>query len=546
MAIIATMRTKGDTNFRKNIWLKNRKFAKNVLCTVMGFFFLACGHENLGERSADASINNTLRFDVNAPLDSFDPMTTATSGSTLTFPLIFSYLFVPNVDGTLEPDLAISWDYDAKTQTWTIFLRDDARFHDGRPVTSRDAVKSIDRLAEKLRASLRSIIKEMHIVDSYQFEIILNRNDPGFLKSICDIEISPRFVRNEDKKNKVYPIGSGPFMFKENAEWNQVVLEANPNYYNGRPAIDRIIFYYEADKEKSWTRLISGETDIAYEISAKNFNIIQQYEGQFHFNQVITSQYTLLLFNTFDPLFSDPNVRRALSCAIDRQHIIDQILKGYGIIAKSPMGEGSPYQNPAIEPIPYDPKRAITLLKEAGWLDSQDDGYLRKEGNCFKFTLLFFQESQMGEKVARYIQLCFSDIGIQVQLEAQPFEDLLENYHGKTDFQAVLTEMAGIYKEPERLGIIWCSDKDRKAMAGCFSNKETNKLMSRIVREKDAMTQKALLMQFDELITSFQPAAFLFQNVALDVMSKRVQLPVPFSLDHEGVYRLQYAVLKTS
>ena len=540
------MRTENDTISLRDIWLENKKLAKNVLCAVIGFFFLACGHENIEERSADPFEKNTLRFDVNAPLDSFDPMSTATSGSIFTFPLIFSYLFVPDIDGTLEPDLARSWEYEAKTQTWTIFLRDDARFHDGRPVTSGDAVKSIDRVGKKLRTSLRSMIKEMHIVNPYQFKIILNRDDPGFLASIWDIEISPASSKNGGKQDQSHPIGSGPFMFWENIERRQVVLEANPNYYSDRPAIDWIIFYYTEDKEKSWTRLIMGETDIAYELSGKNFAILQQDKDKFHFNQVINPQYTLLLFNTFDPFFSDPKVRRALSCAIDRQHIVDQILKGYGGIAKSPMGEGSPFLNPAIEPIPYDPKKAITLLEEAGWLNSEDDGYLRKEGNSFEFTLLFFQESQIEKKVAQYIQLCFSGIGIQVHLEAQPFEKLLEKYYGNTDFQAVITEISGIYKEPERLESIWCSNKSRKAIAGCFSNEETNELMSRIVREKDATTRKALLMEFDELITSLQPAAFLFQNITLDIASKRVRLPTPFSLDHSGIYRLKYAVLNPS
>jgi len=82
-----------------------------------------------------------------------------------------------------------------------------------------------------------------------------------------------------------------------------VVLEANKDYYAGCPAVNRIIFLFQPDREKAWTRLLAGETDIVQEISYKNFQMMRQYQERFYFNQYILRFYTILLYNTNDSLF---------------------------------------------------------------------------------------------------------------------------------------------------------------------------------------------------------------------------------------------------
>ena len=103
-------------------------------------------------------------------------------------------------------------------------------------------------------------------------------------------------------------------------------------------------------------RLLAGETDIAQEISPKNYEMIQQYKTGFILINTLY-YYTILLYNTYDPLFSDPKVRWPCTHAIDREYIVDDILKGYGKVANGPMGVDSPYHNPEVKPVPFDPKR---------------------------------------------------------------------------------------------------------------------------------------------------------------------------------------------
>jgi peptide/nickel transport system substrate-binding protein len=373
--------------------------------------------------------------------------------------------------------------------------------------------------------------------------IRLKKDDPGFLSKIWDTAIIPR-SDGKDMDFYNHPVGSGPFRFKFREGNRKVVLEANKDYYAGRPFVDRIVFIYQADREKTWTRLLVGETDIAQEITPKNYKMMYQSKDKFYFDQYTLCFYTILLYNTYDPLFSDPKVRWALALAIDRWYIVEKILEGYGRVANGPMGVDSPYHNPNVKPVPYDPQKAMALLKEAGWSHDRKSRRLFKNGKPFEFTILVFKESQIEKKVASYIQLCLNDLGIRVKLQALPFEKLHSRYCRSTEFHAVLTELNGAYRNPEIIQWTWSPRAEGKSYAGCFKHTQVTRLLKKGLSEKNPEKQKDLFCKIDTLITSLQPGTFLFHKTAVDAMSKRFRLPHPFSLSHEGIHRLRHATLR--
>lgn len=485
---------------------------------------------------------NVLRYDVAAPFTSLDPTQVELSGSTIIFPLLYSYLFVPNGKGELEPDLATKWTYDPKTLTWTIYLREDALFHDKAPVTSRDVAYTVDAWLKNIRPYLSALIDHVSLVSDSTVGIHLKKDDPDFPQKIWDFEIGPR--PNERKLDYYnHPIGSGPFRFKDRKGDKEVVLVANEDYFNGRPSLDKVVFYFQPDKEKAWTRLLSGETDIAQEISPKNFEIMHQYEKKYYFDLYPLHWYTILLYNTTDPLFSDPKVRRALSHAFDRTYIVNNILGGLGKPAVGPMGVDSPFHNPAVKPAAYAPKKGLNLLKEAGWSYGNAGHYLARDGKPFEFTLLVFEESQIEKKVARYVQLCLNDLGIKVHLQSFPFLELKKRYGRNTGFQAVLTEFHGVYGNAEGLTSLWTPGLSKRSEAGSFEHPGVTRLIHEALDETDPVRQKELFYETDALITSLQPGTFLFHKTAIDVISKRFKMPSPFSLTHEGIWRLKRASL---
>ena len=477
-----------------------------------------------------------------APFTSLNPAEADASGSTVIFPLLYSYLCVPDSDGELKPDLAESWTYDPKTFTWIIYLRTDAFFHNGQPVTSKDVEYTFQKWFKNIRPSLKEFVKKISSVSDFIFCIELSKNDPVFIKKIWDMEIVPG--SNDDHIDyHNHPIGSGPFQFSHRNKNEQIVLIANKNYYKDRPSLDGVVYFYQPDKEKSWTRLLSGATDIAQEISPKNFEIMQQYEKQFYFDHYTLDYYSILLYNTNSSLFSNPLVRQALTHAIGRDYIVKNILRGYGKVAIGPMGVDSPFHNPDLSPIPYDPKKSLELLRQAGWIYHKNDNSLYKDGRCFEFTLLVLKESQIEKNVAQYIKLCLNDIGIQMNIQLFPLDELYLRYNCNNKFQAVLTEFTGCYRQPEFLKEVWTPYLSEKSGAGGFEDPEVTRLLNKAVKEKDPVRQKTCLHKVDSLIASLQPGTFLFHKTAIDVMSKRFALPFSFTLSHPGIYRLRNASL---
>lgn len=510
------------------------------------FFFcsiLSCGKPDDTSHEHRPKNENILRYDVSAPFTSLNPADAITTGSTHIFPLLYSYLFVPDSSGKLRPDLATKWVFDPEKLQWAINLRNDAVFHNNKAVTSKDVAYSYEMQLRILRPDLYSVIDRISLLSSTILCIRLKREDPLILQKIWDFEIFP-YPENMEVDYYNRPVGSGPFKFRYRENNKMVVLEAHDDYYNGRPDLDTIAFCYQPDKEKAWTRLLAGETDIAQEITPKNYEMIRQYEDRFHFDLYTLHYYTILLYNIYDPLFSDPKVRWAITQAIDREQIVKDILNGYGKVANGPMGVDSPYHNPEIKPISFDPQKALSLLKKAGWSHDGKGRFLHKGGKPFEFTLFVYKESQIEKKVARYIQLCLNDIGIQVILRTLPHEELKKKYFKNTDFQVVLTEIDGTYRNPEDLRDIWSPGFQGKSIAGCFEHPEVTRLIQKALDEKDPWKKKELFYSVDALITSLQPGTFLFQKTAIDAMSKRFSLPHPFSLTNEGIHRLRHTALR--
>lgn len=526
---------------------ENKKSTFKIRYPTLFFIIVSCTLFSC-EKSADSPYGedrikeNILRFDVHAPITSLNPVDVDYSGSTCIFPLLYSYLFTPKANGELRPDLATEWRYDSDTFEWIIHLRKDALFHNKKPVTSGDVTYSLSAYLKKIRPELFSQIDKLYVLTDTSFCIKLKNNSPSFLKKIWDIEVIS-YLSNAKSKDSDAPIGSGPFRFKSRMGEKEVKLVSNKDYYDTHSFLNGIIIHYEADKEKTWTRLLSGETDIAEDISPKNYEMILKYSDKFHFHRYTLNWYTLLLLNTTDRLFLDRRVRLALSYAIDREYILKHILENNGRIAVGPMGVDSPYHNPDLKPLPYNPMEGAKLLKEAGWLRNEEGNYIDRRENLLKFTVYFAKENQIEKKVARYIQLSLNDLGIKVYLKSLPLDELMRRYVENTEFQAVLTELKGAYRNPEDLKQFWSSNASKGAMKGCLNNQYISELFNRALNERSFKKQKLLYYEIESEIVACQPGLFLFHKISVNAISKRVRLSFPFSLDYEGIYRLKDAQL---
>lgn len=514
---------------------------KVVVCLVLLLSLSSCREAGPEQTPKFPYNENMLRFDLQTPLGTPRPYTNKIDEFTYIYPFLYSYLFVPDSRGTLKPDLATTWSYDRSNKTWTIQLRQDAFFHDQTPVTSLDVKSTLENGLFVDRPFCKQVVRMVETPDLFRLHVRLNRDDPDFLKKIWDAEIvSHASMRPGIEKA---PVGSGPFRLIKILGDQKMVLAANPDYYGGRPDIDRVVFYYQPDKEKSWTRLLAGDTDVAIELTPKNYEIIKDQAERFYFDRYALRWYAILLYNMTKPLFSDTRVRKALAHAINRRHIVDHILDGYAKVAVGPLGVDNPYHDPQIKPLAYDPQKALQLLGQAGWRYDNKSGLLKKGGQAFEFEIIILAESQIEKKVARYIQICLNEIGIRAYLKALPTREYLSRFVYKSNYETILAEASWSDRHPEVLQYLWSAQSSRSAAVGGFNNPQATCLIELVMGTKDARKQLSYLRRLEALLTDLQPGTFLFHKTALDVMSKRFQLSGPFKLTHEGFYHLKGAKL---
>jgi len=524
--------------------LRKLKLAGILLCAAL--ILAACGNPDLPLPEAEADPGNVLRVDVAASFGSLNPLQDVHSGSAIVYPFLHGYLCVPDAGGELEPDLAEEWLYDPSRLIWTIRLRKNVRFHDGRPVTAEDVKYSFDEAGRQPHHMVRTALASVASITVpapciVQFN--LHRDDPELLSKAWGQEIVPA-PGEEPAGESCVPIGSGPFAFDYSQGEGEVGLRAYEDYYRGRPSLDRVVFYHVPDRESSWARLILGKTDMVREIYPKDYEMIRSHTDLFQFFLGTSPYYIVLLYNTRHPLLSDPGIRLALSHAIDTSHIIKEILMGMGVAALGPGGVEAPSGNPGVGPVPYDPKRALELLRQAGWAYDERGRYLTRNGRDFEIEILYFRRYQIDERVAEYLQLCFNDIGIKARIRSVPLDILISKYGTNDDFQAVLTEMRGAGGKPEILRSLWGNGDGHTAFAGRFNHPDVDRLLEQASREADPQKRRELSLQAEALIASLQPGSFLFHRVFADVVSIRIALPPSFAFCTAWTHRLWQASVR--
>ncbi len=515
-------------------------------CLVVFMFFLvvcACGDGEDGKHERVAGNENTLNFDVSVPFSTLNPRDAKLSGaSNFAFPLIYSYLAVLDADGILHGDLAESWSYDPEQLLWTIRLKNNVRYHDGTPLTSEDVVWCIESNRNPSIESTLENLENVRSVSPFVVEVKLKQDDPKFLKKFWDSEIiKPPGRKQIDYYNA--PIGSGAFKFRHREGDKRVCVVSNPDYYDTPPSIGQVCFHYEPNPEKTWGRLLTGRTDAATDLSPENFRIMTTYGDRFHFHRYTLNQYSLILYNTKIDLFSTPKARKAMTLCIDKNYIVKQILKGYGQVAAGPLGVTSPFYDAETAPsAEYDPEKALVMLTEEGWFLNDNGRLIRDNKRPFEFTLLFAKENDLDREVAQYIQLSLNDIGIQVRLLSIPTFQLLKCYSRKTDFQAILTQVSGLYRNPQLLKHFWVSKTNRCSYLGCFEDDSISEAVELFLNETH-IDDKERGSKIQSVFHEIHPATFLFHKSSLDILSKRIDYPSFVFFNSSGVYRLKFATI---
>ncbi len=320
-------------------------------------------------------------------------------------------------------------------QTLEVKLRKGVKFHDGIEMTADDVVFTFNRIIQENaieypephtspRKGLIAPLESIEKTDDYTVVMHFSGPWPPAMQLIVHQQIVPKHYLEEvgTKGFIEHPIGTGPFKFvSAKPGLEEVVMERFDDYYGGAPdlppvgpaCVEGAVFRVIPEASTRVAALLAGEVDIIQSVPPELIDTLSQTPGI----QVKTAPGTRpkwMEMNVHMPPFDDVRVRQALNYAVDKQLIIDEIYGGRAVALPGPLSPFNNFVNKKLEPYPYDPDKALALLAEAGWTDSDGDGILDKDGQSFAFTIDTLESLRaLAEAVADQLRAIGIDAGVR-------------------------------------------------------------------------------------------------------------------------------------
>jgi len=457
-----------------------------------------------------------------------NPILTTHSVSAGLLNIVLSRLIRINSKGQIKPDLAKSWEVSDNGTIYTFYLRENVKFHDGVEFTAEDAAFTYQQFIDQNNNSPYrthfELVQNLEVVDKYIFRITLSKPFPAFLYKLVEREIIPKHIL--DGKNlhnapfNYHPIGTGPFKFKSwDKETNQIELEANTHYFEGRPYLDKIIVKTYSNNSQLWAAIMRHEVDLVQWITSGDYSIIEK-DPAFKAYAVPFKMYYAMVYNLKDSIWHDQQLRQAIAYGINKKEIIDALPGFNGVESTGPFHPESIGFNPEVKPFEYDPIKAKMMLMHRGWQDMNTDahdgeyGIRRKGDRELELRLLIDERNEMYKKMAGVIRQNLSEIGIKTKVLLYKSEqELTQEYLDRYRPQAWLRFYVGFgFSEFDNYDTTgnWYSLSSESGKLWDYKNDEVDRLyeLARITQDENVRAE--IYRKIHKIIYDDQPACFLF------------------------------------
>lgn len=373
--------------------------------------------------------------------------------------LIFSGLIRFDSRGMPMPDLAESWGVSQDGTIYNFSIRPNAIWHDGQPVTSDDVIFTIELIKNDVTffpLDVRDLWKQVQIkrLNDKTLQFVLPEPYAPFLDYLT-FGVLPQHLLGSIPPDQIpaaefnlNPVGSGPYKFDRlvvsGGQVTGVELSLFTDYYGQKPFIQQVVFRYYPSSEAALAAFREGEVLAISQITPDVLpTALAEPTLSVYTGRLPEMSMVLLNHNSPEkPFLKDPDLRRALLLAINRQRIVDRLLGGQGIVAHGPIfpGTWAYYEN--TEQLTYDPQAAIDLLKRAGYQIPSAGGDVRADesGNLLEFSLVH-PDDALHTAIAQSIQETWAQVGVRVTLEALPYEQMVNEWIMTRGYQAALVDL---------------------------------------------------------------------------------------------------------
>jgi peptide/nickel transport system substrate-binding protein len=415
-----------------------------VLVALISMLTGAAGAGAQSENGEDTKL--VLRIGDTNDIDGFNPFKLVEIPSFEIMDLTYDLLvdFSPK-DSSPVPGLADSWEHSKDGLTWTFHLNKDAKWQDGKPVTSEDVAYTFNRILKEKQGLFIDYVKQIDKIETPdKHTVVFTTKKPSVQMLSMYVYILPKHIwkkvpPDETKTFVNQPaIGSGPFQAVEWKKGQYARLKVNPDYFRGRPKLDEIIFQFYDNDDTMVQALKNGDVDYISGMPINLFKSLKNQEG-IETNSAPDAGFTELGFNLYEPnpevikefdapktstgnpALLDPRVREAINWAIDEDALTDKVLQGEGV-------PGSTLVPPVLakyhlsldksELQGFDIERSKQLLKQAGWEDTDGDGIVDKDGKDLNLRLFVRSENKDSVTEGQFIEDWFKEAGIGLETKA--------------------------------------------------------------------------------------------------------------------------------
>lgn len=453
--------------------------------------------------------------------------------------LLYAGLTRPGPDGSLLPDVAERYSISEDGTEYHFILRDDARFHDGTPLTADDVVFTVETAQDSTIKSPRRADWDgvrVEKINDREVRFILNRPYAPFLENTA-IGILPRHIWLNVSPQEfafsnfnIQPIGSGPFELKKITYSSSGIptmyeLRSFRNYSLGQPFINKLIVHFYANEDDLLRAYVDGDILSLSAVSSVTLN--EQLREDSELMQVAFPRIFAIFFNqNKNHLFADKSVRMALEALLDKERIVHEVLNGHGTVIDSPLPPGTVRGQHTRT---YEQKteqerrvKAREILEDADWTFDEELNHWTDGEQILTFSIATANTPEL-KRAAQIAATTWTEAGIPVKVNVFETGDLNQNVIRPRDYEALLFgEVVGRGLD---LFAFWhSSQKDDPGLnIAIYTNTTVDDLLREARTISDRDTRDDLYLKFEEEVRDDAPAIFLYAPDFLYVVPTEVR-----------------------
>ena len=435
--------------------------------------------------------------------------------------LVFDSLYTDDQDLATIPRLAESSEISEDRSEMLIRLRQDVKWHDGRPFTADDVVFTIHAMKDKGTLSTEAgrveWIKSAAVVDPYSLKLIFTQpearpEDKLFFKILPKHPFSGEAVKRTDPF-RTSPIGTGPFKVAHFNDDNSITLEANDGFY-GRVGLPEIVMREVSDKNYQAKLLLYESLEALVRVLPRDLAVLQN-NRKVELYPYQTNSWWYLGFNQMAAPFDDPRVRHAVADMIDVEGLLAPV--GTGEVLSGPFVKSSPYYNHEVPAPRQDTDAAANLLREAGWSD--ESGTWTKGGKPLELRIYAHKSLESSQEVVINLQSQLQSQGLKVDV------DFLDEARWKAaiwkdrSFELILSQWSFDRNEDVREQF---HSQGSRNFTG-YKNPEVDRLLDLARSTTDPQEKKQALRDLHARVAEDQPMVFLWTLDSYSAMSTKVR-----------------------